>query len=295
MNKQVFESLNQYNDYKFFTSLLEEKEEKDGKKKKMSKEDKNIDPEEKKELEERKRIAESIVKKAKENLKKFKSAAGNNIKAYAKFWKDIQAKSESIKQQLPTTNLVYPLWDSDFVVVLFKSGDDASDTLGVFKQNLEEDEKNPYLTVKNPEASKEFSLFFKELKSEFNKVKADYKKNVVSKQKEKEREEKRNKLQKFLGESRKSKRRFIREMDYRDERGHVPGEQDTGPHEYTEDINSENDFRKYAYELFDKAHGDNYSKERASSFIENIIDDVNRGDISSWGEAVGITQHSLGD
>lgn len=95
------------------------------------------------------------------------------------------------------------------------------------------------------------------------------------------------------GKHKDKKHTAVNEADYRDEHGDVPGEQDTGSHEYTSDVNSSGDFMKYGHFLLKKAHGNDYNQNEANSLLQGIINDKENGKIKSWGEAVGILQQSL--
>jgi len=199
MDKHVFENLNQYQDFKFFNVLIEKEEEK------------NKNPEDKRRQEEEKKDAEAILKKVKDNYGRFKSAAGSKIQAYKSFWEHLNKISNQITQKFPVTKRAYPLYDSDYAVILFKEDEDATSSLGVWKYTLEEDEENPVFTAKHPETASEFVEFLNTLKEDFKEIKEKYVKEVQSKKDEEEREKKRKKFDSFLKESKVAKKKRLNE------------------------------------------------------------------------------------
>jgi Fic family protein len=78
--------------------------------------------------------------------------------------------------------------------------------------------------------------------------------------------------------------------DYRDEHGDVPGEQDTGPHEYESDkIDNVKDFTEYAKTVLKEAHGEDYDELKAKMTIDALID-KHEGD---YGAMVGALKATL--
>lgn len=87
--------------------------------------------------------------------------------------------------------------------------------------------------------------------------------------------------------------------DYRDERGEVPGEHDTGPHEYVEEdkegiVDNKEDFKEYVYNVYKEAFKEDFDEEIADDIIEDISQRVENGEIE-WSNAVGIIQQSLAE
>ena len=201
MNKHVLESLNEYKDWKFFSALVEKKVE---------------NPEEAKQAEEQKKDAEAILKKVQDNFSRFQSAAGGKIQAYKSFWDHITSMSSQISEKHPAIKTVYPLYDSNYAVVLLQESEDATPSLAVWKYNLEEDEENPIFTAKNPEISSEFVEFMNNIKEQFKEVKDKYVRDVDSKKKEEEREKKRKKFDSFLKESKNVGKKKLNEEFFED-------------------------------------------------------------------------------
>jgi len=89
--KHVRESLNQFNDYKFF---------------KMFEED------EKAELQDKEKDGLSVIEKLKGNFEEFKKNAGGEILKFKEFWEENKKSKEGFSE----TGDVYKLFDSDYIV-----------------------------------------------------------------------------------------------------------------------------------------------------------------------------------
>lgn len=104
--KHVKETLGQYLDWQFF-SVLEAKKEEPVDEKKMKSE------EEKEGLE--------VIQKLKDNLERFKSAAGDKILKYKEFWKENQESKEKFDEG----GSLYKMFDSDYVAGVLNLPDEA--------------------------------------------------------------------------------------------------------------------------------------------------------------------------
>lgn len=182
---KVQESLFKYNDNKFFSRLVEAKDEKaeaqllkDGL---------------------------SIIKKGQENFKRFESAAGGDIKKYAEFWKQQQKFKEKLKSKF-NCQVCYLLFEGGHGLCLYKN-EDGKHVLGIIKLNTEEGEQNPIFKVNNKEVAKKFAEWGMDVKEKFVNIKKQYNDEIVKKQQaeeervKKEQEiAKRKKLDTFLSE-----------------------------------------------------------------------------------------------
>lgn len=106
MAKHVKETLGQYLDWQFF-SVLEAKKEEPVDEKKMKSE------EEKEGLE--------VIKKLRDNLERFKSAAGDKIIKYKEFWKE----NQDVKDKFDEGGSLYKMFDSDYVAGVLNLPDEA--------------------------------------------------------------------------------------------------------------------------------------------------------------------------
>jgi len=124
--KHVCESLNHYNDNKFF-KIFEEKKEKE----------ESVDR--KKEFQEKEKEGMSIIKKIIDNFKRFQSAAGNKILKYKEFWEE----NQEAKQNFDESGNLYKLFDSNYVIGVLTLPDKAIDydTIDNEIEKVEEDEE----------------------------------------------------------------------------------------------------------------------------------------------------------
>jgi hypothetical protein len=120
--KHICESLNQFNDTKFF-KLYEKEEEVD----------------KKKELQEKEKEGMTIIKKVIENFKRFQSAAGNKILQYKEFWEE----NQSAKQDFDEGANLYKLFDSNYVIGVLSLPDSAIsyETIDNEIESIDEDEE----------------------------------------------------------------------------------------------------------------------------------------------------------
>lgn len=106
MAKHVKETLGQYLDWQYF-SVLEAKKEEPADEKKMK-------------IEEEKEGLE-VIKKLRDNLERFKSAAGDKILKYKEFWKE----NEEAKEKFDEGGSLYKMFDSDYVAGVLNLPDEA--------------------------------------------------------------------------------------------------------------------------------------------------------------------------
>ena len=112
--KHVQESLGQFNDYKYF-SLLEAKKEKE----KVEESGSEEDVDEYKEEDEKDGL--DVVQKLRDNLERFKAAAGEKIMKFKEFWEENQAATDGFDEE----GELYKLWDSDYVAGVLTLPDQA--------------------------------------------------------------------------------------------------------------------------------------------------------------------------
>lgn len=106
MSKHVKETLGQYLDWQFFSVLEAKKEEPvDEKKMKSEEEKEGLD----------------VIQKLKDNLERFKSAAGDKIIKYKEFWKENQDQ----KDKFDEGGSLYKMFDSDYVAGVLNLPDEA--------------------------------------------------------------------------------------------------------------------------------------------------------------------------
>jgi len=106
MAKHVKETLGQYLDWQFFSVLEAKKEEPvDEKKMKSEEEKEGLD----------------VIQKLKDNLERFKSAAGDKIIKYKEFWKENQDQ----KDKFDEGGSLYKMFDSDYVAGVLNLPDEA--------------------------------------------------------------------------------------------------------------------------------------------------------------------------
>jgi len=223
--KHVQENLEQYKDFKFF-SILEEKEEQ------KKKEDKGNDGnDDAKQAAEANKDCQSIFKKIGDNFNRFMNYAGDQMGEYKKFW-DMQSKANMFNKPL------YAMFNDGnqekyipkFYVTLKpikneKGGLIGTSTLIVVELSdayrkkvymVNEEDKQPdanelgykeiFSTVCSAENVNQFNKFFTEMGKQLTAKKKYYIEHVENKKKEAELKVKRESLNKFLKESRKSKR-----------------------------------------------------------------------------------------
>jgi hypothetical protein len=145
MAKHVKETLGQYLDWQFF-SVLEAKKEEPLDEKKMKSE------EEKEGLE--------VIKKLRDNLERFKSAAGDKIIKYKEFWKE----NQDMKDKFDEGGSLYKLFDSDYVVGVLNLPDEALseeeinaqiEEVDKEKEGEEKEEGEEHEETETPEEEKE--------------------------------------------------------------------------------------------------------------------------------------------
>ena len=143
MAKQVKETLGQFLDWQFF-SVLEAKKEEAVDEKKMKSD------EEKEGLE--------VIKKLRDNLERFKSAAGDKILKYKEFWKE----NQDSKDKFDEGGSLYKLFDSDYVAGVLNLPDEAlsEDEINaqieeVDKEKEEKGESEEHEESETPEEEKE--------------------------------------------------------------------------------------------------------------------------------------------
>jgi hypothetical protein len=107
--KHVKETLGQFQDWKYF-SVLEEKSEE----KVESGDDKKLKDEEAKD-------GIEAIKKLRDNLSRFETAAGGKIIKYKEFWEENQEVADGFDEE----GNVYKLWDSDYVAGVLVLPDQA--------------------------------------------------------------------------------------------------------------------------------------------------------------------------
>ena len=189
----VHESLNKYENFKFF-SLLEEK---------YNQEKKEISPKDKekeKRLQQKEKDGEEVIKKVDDNFSRFKSAAGNKIEMYRQFWdKEQKVLLNALKQKIATLKAAYKLFDSDYIVAAYL--DDGLPCVAVFKTHLAEGEENPIFKINSKNIYDKFLDFYKNMINDFSEIKEYYVKHVEEKKHKEEEERKRKKLDTFLKES----------------------------------------------------------------------------------------------
>lgn len=103
--KHVKETLGQFQDAQFFTKLFEGKE----------------DEEDKKFKEEESKDAQEALKKLRDNLNRFETAAGGKILKYKEFWEENQEMADQFDEE----GDIYKLWDSDYVAGVLNLPDEA--------------------------------------------------------------------------------------------------------------------------------------------------------------------------
>lgn len=188
---KIHENLEQFKEYKFFNTLNEVD---DPKKEKTPKDPKAMQDE--KEANQAQKDAMDVVKKAKDNFARFKSAAGSKIQAYANFWKQQEKATNAVKEKDSAISVVYSLYDSDFLVVL--KNVEGQTAIMVIKANLEEGEENPFFSARSESAIQAFKEFYSTLKKDMLSVKNNHVKTVENKKREEQQKVKRDKLNKFL-------------------------------------------------------------------------------------------------
>jgi len=191
--KYVQESLNSYNDDKFFNSLLEEEE--------------RMSPEEKKKMAiQLEKEGKAIIKKINDNFKRFKTIAGDKLQSYKDFWAEQKATHKTIGQK----GTFYNLYDSHYIVGIVE---DKEGMAKLVVWNTDSKEKNDWETFvcRDKGIIKEFINFYNsELEGTMKQVIANHnaaveaKKAAEAAQKKAEAAAaKKAKLDKFLAESKK--------------------------------------------------------------------------------------------
>lgn len=189
--KQVQESLNEFKDTKFFSSLFEEDK---------------LSPAEKKKLkDELEKQGSAVVKKCINNFTSFKKNAGDIWQEYRDFWSTQEDADESVQQK----GMFYNLWESDYIVGVVKEADGTA-ALKVFNTAAGDDEYVAF-TSKNPDVVKAFQEFYNnDLKATVKQVIENQKAAMIAKKeadtqraKEEGAAKKKARLDAFLGESKR--------------------------------------------------------------------------------------------
>jgi len=213
----IKENLGAFKEHKFFTLLEQfgneqkeqEKERQKGKDKDKSKPKQKNDQQ--KEAAQAAKDAMDVVKKAIDNFNRFKSFAGSQIEEYKKFW----SMQKSVCGKFTKSGMCYALFNdgsSDKYKPLYVVSIEAVEgkpCLCVFKTTLEEGDENPVFAIRNPQAEKEFKGFLNDMKRSLKEVKDKYVQTVEAKKKEEENKKKRERLDKFLKESKSSNTRRV--------------------------------------------------------------------------------------
>ena len=202
--KHVQESLYQFKDAKFFNSLLEE--------------EKLSPAERKKKKEELQRQGFSVVQKCIKNFAAFKKNAGDIWQEYRDFWSSQKEADESVQQK----GLFYNLWESDYIVGVVKEPD-GNAALKVYNTSQSDPDEYVAFSSTNPNVVKAFKEFIQGDHEYTMKTVVDNQKAAMeakkaadaARQKEEAAASKKAKLDAFLGESAKSKKK-LNEGTYED-------------------------------------------------------------------------------
>jgi hypothetical protein len=194
--KKVNENLIEYRDDQFFLRLSEQ-------------EDAKIQLDNKA-FAQNSKDAQDTVKKIKENFVRFKSYAGNQILEYKNFWTMQAEIKKKICEKDLSCKIVYAMFNDSATnkympnyVVYLKKTEEGKFCINIIKTHLENNEKNPIVSICDKQAANDFINFYAEVKEELKKVKDAYIKNVETKKQEIEQKQKREKLETFLKESKK--------------------------------------------------------------------------------------------
>ena len=163
--KHVKESLNEFNDAKFFNHLFETDEDETVEDEKTPEEDLDIDTEEDTaddSKEKAKQIAAlekqgmSVIKKVQKNWGDFKKTAGDKMQNYRDFWAEQKNADETIGQK----GLFYNLYNSDYIVGVVKSASGKAE-LKVYNTSVEDKKEFESFISSNKGVVKLFFDFFK--------------------------------------------------------------------------------------------------------------------------------------
>ena len=191
--KYVQESLNSYNDNKFFNNLLEED---------------RMSPEEKKKMAvQLEKEGNAVIKKINDNFKRFKTIAGDKLQSYKDFWAEQKATQETIGQE----GTFYNLYDSHYIVGIVKDKEGKA-KLVVWNTDNKEKEDWETFVCRDKSIIKSFISFYNsELEGTMKQVIANHnaaveaKKAAEAAQKKAEAAAaKKAKLDKFLSEEKKT-------------------------------------------------------------------------------------------
>lgn len=196
----VNESLNQFENTKFFNSLLEE-EKVEGE----SEEKEKMSPDEKKKLAlEIEKQGNSVIKKLYTNWKLFKTVAGDKMQSYRDFWAEQKHADETIGQK----GMFYNLYDSNYIVGVVKN-DAGKAEMKVYNTSAQATDEFETFVCSNKEVIKNFTKFFKgDVEGKVKEVIANHKSAIEAKKaadivakKEEEKALKKAKLDSFISES----------------------------------------------------------------------------------------------
>ena len=195
--KKVCESLNQFNDNKFFSVLLEENK---------------ITPDEKKKLAaDMEKQGMAVIKKIQANFKRFKTIAGDKMQSYRDFWAEQKTADETIGQE----GNFYNLYDSHYIVGVVKNKEGIAE-LKVYNTDVKDNDEFETFVCKDKNVLKSFKAFFdNDLKATMLEIISNHKAAIEAKKaadkariKEADAAKKKAKLDAFLGESKKFKKKL---------------------------------------------------------------------------------------
>jgi hypothetical protein len=207
--KYVEESLNKFQDEKFFSNLFEADKDGMDKQTNKSKEEK-ISPEEKKKLAvEFQKQGMAVVKKVNDNFNRFKAAAGDKMQSYKDFWAEQKTAEETVGKE----GMFYNLYDSYYIVGVIKNAEGNAEMI-VYNTDGKDTEDFETFVCKDKGVIKEFVKFYNgTLKATMKEVIANHKAAIAAKKaaeaakkKEETAAAKRAKLDQFLKESESKKK-----------------------------------------------------------------------------------------
>ena len=211
---EIFDSLNQFEDNKFFESINMgnlNKDDKDKKKDSKDNAEKKPNPEKEKQMklaQEDAKDAANVVKKAGDNFKRFEVATGGKIEKWIEFFNSQKALRDKLGAK--GINTYYKMFDSPYVVILWPKGNKAY-LVVIDSKNPQE----PVFKTTDKAGIKNFKNFYMAMMKRFIQTKEDFinaqeqqKAEIENAKKEEERKAKREKLGSFLKESGYKKKRF---------------------------------------------------------------------------------------
>ncbi|HUW44225.1 MAG TPA: hypothetical protein VMW50_00365 [Dehalococcoidia bacterium] len=205
--KHVQESLYQFEDAKFFGNLNEAEEKRE------------LSPAEKKaKKDELQKQGMSVVQKCLKNFDSFRKHAGDIWQEYRDFWSTQKDADESVSQK----GMFYNLWESDYIVGVVKEATGTA-ALKVYNTSASDEDEYVAFSCTNPEVVQAFNEFLegtvkftmKDIIERQKAAMAAKKTADETRQKEEVAAKKKAKLDAFLGESSKGKKK-LNEGSYED-------------------------------------------------------------------------------